>query len=189
MKRKHNQRLALEPLEDRHLLAADMLSQVMTEPADDKPIADNIDEFLTQLQAGAGVTEETDSLSPDEGIEGDQLVTGDDLNLFLRLFYSIDGSGNNLQHPEWGKAGEELLRITTVDYADGISTPAGATRASARAVSNAIADQSDSITNNRALTDYVWQWGQFLDHDIDLTGAAEPVESFPIRVPKGGPAL
>ncbi len=35
------------------------------------------------------------------------------------------------------------------------------------------------------MTDYVWQWGQFLDHDIDLTDGADPAEPFPIEVPTG----
>jgi len=33
----------------------------------------------------------------------------------------------------------------------------------------------------------VWQWGQFIDHDIDLTGAADPVEQMDIPVPSGDP--
>ena len=33
----------------------------------------------------------------------------------------------------------------------------------------------------------VWQWGQFLDHDIVLTHTAEPPELFPLSVPVGDP--
>ena len=33
----------------------------------------------------------------------------------------------------------------------------------------------------------LWQWGQFLDHDIDLTEAAEPGEPFNIPIPGGDP--
>ena len=32
-----------------------------------------------------------------------------------------------------------------------------------------------------------WLWGQFLDHDIDLTPGAEPVEALPIAIPVGDP--
>jgi hypothetical protein len=37
------------------------------------------------------------------------------------------------------------------------------------------------------MTDWVFQWGQFVDHDLDLTLLAEPVESFNISVPAGDP--
>ncbi|MCA9247053.1 MAG: peroxidase [Planctomycetales bacterium] len=102
-------------------------------------------------------------------------------------FRAIDGGGNNLLHADWGQAGTQLLRQTTVDYADGISSPAGADRPSARTVSNVMAAQSGSIENDRFLTDFVWQWGQFLDHDVDLTPGAEPAEPFPIAVDAGDP--
>ena len=33
---------------------------------------------------------------------------------------SLDGSGNNVAHPDWGKARTEYLRIAPARYADGI---------------------------------------------------------------------
>lgn len=98
---------------------------------------------------------------------------------------AIDGVGNNEDNPEWGSTHEELLRLTTVEYADGISAPAGEDLPSAREVSNAIAAQSESILNDRDLTDFVWIWGQFIDHDIDLSESADPAEAFDIEVPLG----
>ncbi|MCH8829069.1 MAG: peroxidase, partial [Planctomycetes bacterium] len=80
-----------------------------------------------------------------------------------------------------------LLRLTSVEYADGISTPAGEDRPSAREVSNAVADQDGSVLNTRYLTDLTWVWGQFVDHDIDLTTNADPAEPLPIPVPTGDP--
>ncbi|QDT48597.1 peroxidase [Symmachiella dynata] len=100
-------------------------------------------------------------------------------------FAEFDGTGNNLDNPEWGSTYEQLLRISTVEYADGISDPAGADRPSAREVSNAIVDQDSDIINDRQLSDFVWLWGQFIDHDIDLTENGEPHESLPIEVPTG----
>lgn len=99
--------------------------------------------------------------------------------------YSIDGTGNNALHPDWGSTNEQFLRQGTVEYGDGISAPAGANLPSAREISNAIAAQSTSVLNDRHLTDMVWVWGQFIDHDMDLTGTADPVESMPIAVPTG----
>src|SRR3954454_13744664 len=51
---------------------------------------------------------------------------------------SIDGTGNNLVHTSWGSTNTDLLRIAAAAYADGISTPAGANRPDARAISNAV---------------------------------------------------
>ena len=96
---------------------------------------------------------------------------------------SVDGSGNNEAVPTWGSAGINLLRITPSDYADGLSAPAGDSRPSARAISNAVAWQEEEMSNNRDLTDFVWTWGQFIDHDIDLTDTGS--EPFPIPVPTG----
>ena len=101
---------------------------------------------------------------------------------------SIDGSGNNLVHTDWGSAGTDLLRFAPAAYADGISTPAGDDRPSARVVSNTIAAQGDEdLPNDRFTSDMLYVWGQFLDHDIDLTVGANPSVPFNIPVPAGDP--
>ncbi len=100
---------------------------------------------------------------------------------------SIDGSGNNGAHPEWGSAGSTLRRVAAAAYADGVQLPAGTDRPSAREVSNHVAIQLGSEPMVGRLTDMFWQWGQFLDHDIDLTETANPAEPFAIAVPTGDP--
>lgn len=105
-------------------------------------------------------------------------------------YASINGTGNNINNPELGSTDTELLRLANADYGDGLSTPAGEDRPSAREISNVIAAADSSETNDRYLTDIFWLWGQFLDHDITLTEAAHdedgnPLESFPIEVPTG----
>jgi len=102
-------------------------------------------------------------------------------------FRTIDGSGNNPAHPDYGAAGTALLRSTTNGYADGLSAPGGASRPGARAVSNAVVAQTGSILNEVRASDWIWQWGQFLDHDFDLSGGASPAEPFDIPVPTGDP--
>lgn len=102
---------------------------------------------------------------------------------------SIDGSGNNVANPSWGAAGTNLLRLTTVEYGDGISTPAGASRPNARVISNALNAQTASAPSPGRESDFVWQWGQFIDHDIDLAEIADPEEPFDIPVPLGDPFL
>jgi hypothetical protein len=41
--------------------------------------------------------------------------------LLSTLFAPIDGTGNNVANPTWGSAGTDLLRLSPVAYADGIS--------------------------------------------------------------------
>ena len=102
---------------------------------------------------------------------------------------SIDGTGNNLQNTTWGSTNIDLLRIAAAAYADGISSPAGADRPSARAISNAVAAQAPDtdILNNRDLSAFVYAWGQFIDHDLDLTPTG--TTAFNIAVPTGDPSF
>jgi peroxidase len=102
---------------------------------------------------------------------------------------SIDGTGNNLVHATWGSTNTDLLRIAAAAYADGISAPAGADRPSARAISNAVMNQAadTDILNNRNLSAFVYAWGQFIDHDLDLTPSG--TTAFNIAVPIGDPSF
>jgi peroxidase len=100
-------------------------------------------------------------------------------------FRAINGEFNNLKHPTWGAAEQVMLRAFGSYYADGASAPAGADRASARSISNLVASQSGSILNTGGATDFVWQWGQFLDHDIVETPGTSPREDFDIAIPVG----
>lgn len=100
----------------------------------------------------------------------------------------IDGVGNNLLHPTWGSTGIDFLRLSPAEYADGIDDPAGAGLPSARAISNALAAHPDgALLNNRDLSAFIYAWGQFIDHDIDLTMTATPAQAFNIAVPFGDP--
>ncbi len=100
---------------------------------------------------------------------------------------SIDGTHNNYENPEWGSAESQLNRKMESDYGDGIATPTEYTRPSARSISNIVAAQSILLYNTQYATDMVWQWGQFIDHDLDLTGGAQPHEAYNIHVPQGDP--
>ncbi len=105
----------------------------------------------------------------------------------LLEFREVDGSNNNLTQKSMGEAGVALDRSMTIGYADGLSAPAGPNRVSARVVSNNVATQQALLDNSQPVTDFVWQWGQFLDHDIDLTPGHAPAEAFDINVPRGDP--
>src|SRR5262249_3592201 len=92
-------------------------------------------------------------------------------------FRTINGSGNNLGDPDEGMAGIDLFRIAPSAYADGHSAPSGANRPGARFISNALFDQTDpadptmdlDLRDSRSLSDFIYVFGQFLDHDLDLT--------------------
>ncbi len=97
---------------------------------------------------------------------------------------SYDGTGNNFLHPQWGSTDEQLIRVSAADYDDGISSPAGADRPSARTISNALATHvAEATPSDRQMSAYIYVWGQFIDHDLGLTKSATPRESFSIAVP------
>ena len=102
--------------------------------------------------------------------------------------YATNGAGNNLGNPAWGAFGADLLRRARAAYGNGISSPAGATRPGARALSNALSAQSDDALNDRQMSDFVYVFGQFLDHDIGLSTTSSS-ESFPLPVPTGDPSF
>lgn len=93
---------------------------------------------------------------------------------------SFDGTGNNVDNPDWGSADTSYLRMdSTTSYTDGFSSPYRGYNA--RDISNAVGVQQGPDGNSRNLTSFVWQWGQFLDHDIALTHT-HATESMPIMV-------
>ncbi|MGJ8633927.1 MAG: peroxidase family protein [Luteolibacter sp.] len=100
-------------------------------------------------------------------------------------FRAIDGYSNNPLDPTLGTPGRPFARFFDADYSDGIESPAGEDRPSAREISNTVAAQEESIPNSRGASDFLWQWGQFLDHDIDQTSTIDPAEEFNITVPSG----
>ncbi len=100
-------------------------------------------------------------------------------------FRTIDGSNNNLDNIEYGQTGENLLRLTPAEYADGIQQLANGPNP--RVISNTVFNQSESILNNRNLSDYTWLWGQFLDHDVTLSElqSGPTAETINIFIPEG----
>ena len=70
-------------------------------------------------------------------------------------FRTIDGRDNNPERAEWGAAGTALVRYLSSDYQNGVDTPAGAGRPSAREISNLVAAQSGSIPNAQQASDFV----------------------------------
>jgi peroxidase len=106
---------------------------------------------------------------------------------------SVTGTGNNLANTVWGSAGSDLIRLAAAAYANGVNTPALSNNLSARSISNTLNNQADpndpaqdlATIDQNSLSDYGYAFGQFMDHDLDLTldgGAA-----FNIPVAAGDP--
>lgn len=99
---------------------------------------------------------------------------------------TIDGIGNNLENPDWGAVNTSFLRVTDVGYADGISTIGGTDWPNPRDVSNLLFEQPGLVPDLHDLSDCIWVFGQFIDHDITLSpdNSDEPTM---IPVPQGDP--
>jgi hypothetical protein len=93
------------------------------------------------------------------------------------VFRPISEVGNNVANPNWGAANTDLLRLSPVAYADGVSTPSLPNDPSARVVSDIVNNQNDpnnpgqdiATFDQNSLSDFGYVWGQFIDHDMDLT--------------------
>jgi hypothetical protein len=89
----------------------------------------------------------------------------------------INEVGNNVANPTLGTAGTDLLRVSPVAYADGISSPSLPQDPSARVLSDLLNSQADpnnpgqdlNTVDQQSLSDFGYAFGQFIDHDLDLT--------------------
>lgn len=106
-------------------------------------------------------------------------------NIFSQTSFSnVDGSGNNLSNPTWGKTEELLMRIVLPDYGPGDLAIRGPSNPNPRVISNSIC-QGTSVVNDNNLTDMIWLWAQFCDHTLSLTHTQEGsgAEKLPITTP------
>lgn len=107
----------------------------------------------------------------------EQLETRDCPSTVSMLFRSIDGFGNNLHNPTLGQAGTNLLRVSPAAFSDGISAPSLAANPTPRVLSNALNNQADPANPGQDLetadaknnSAFIYAFGQFVDHDLDLT--------------------
>lgn len=97
----------------------------------------------------------------------------------------VDGMGTNDAQTEWGASGTKLLRIAPSALGPN-GEMSGADRPNAREISNALAKQDGDVPNQEGGSDYLWIWGQFLDHDLSLTESGATVTAN-IEVPLGDP--
>ena len=91
---------------------------------------------------------------------------------------TLDGSGNNRRHPDWGMAGTDYTRVAPANYADGRSAPQSGP--STRFISNRIFnDVHQNVFSEGGVTQWGFVWGQFVDHTIGLRDDAGEAQNLP----------
>ena len=103
-------------------------------------------------------------------------------------YRSIDGSGNNLADTGLNATGDDFGRIGVAHFADGVSA-LRTDLPNARTVSNlVVAGDGATTPNAEGLSGMMYAWGQFIDHDINLT-LSDNVTHIDIAVPADDPTL
>src|SRR3954462_8315779 len=119
-------------------------------------------------------------------------MTGARRNYLLRYdsnvtYRSLDGSGNNFINDSFNAADTAFARIGTAHFADGISEPLDGPNP--RTISNVVVGQGDPNTPNpEGLSAFMYAWGQFVDHDLDLS-PSDGINHLDVAVPSGDPTL
>ena len=94
------------------------------------------------------------------------------------LYRPIDEVGNNVANPTLGTAGTDLrCAISAAAYADGVDSPSLPQDQSARVISDLLNNQANpadpttdlNTVDASSLSDFGYAFGQFIDHDLDLT--------------------
>ncbi|XP_054825996.1 eosinophil peroxidase-like [Eublepharis macularius] len=103
-------------------------------------------------------------------------------------YRSIDGTCNNRKNPLWGAANTAYARWLPADYEDGFSVPKGWNKLKVykgfplplvRRVSHEILHtQNENISLDTSYTHMLVEWGQWIDHDMDLTPQSASTISF-----------
>lgn len=93
------------------------------------------------------------------------------------IFRSIDGSENNVAHASMNAAGTDFVRLGSAHYADGVSQMKNGPNA--RDVSNIVVAGNGDVADPHGLSAYMYAWGQFIDHDLDLAKSGSGDISIP----------
>src|SRR5262249_41592202 len=103
------------------------------------------------------------------------------------LYRSIDGSGNNLSQTDLNAAGTDFTRIGPANFTDGVDAMTAGPNP--RTISNVAFGQGDAaVPNSEGLSAYMYAWGQFIDHDLDLA-LSDGTTHIDIPVPPGDPVF
>ncbi len=111
----------------------------------------------------------TDALGAIVGCSTGTVVASGAIEVDGIEFRSYSGRGNNQTNQGWGSAGTALLTAPGASTTgEEMARPDGPV---ARTVSTTL-DSAPNDTGSAGLSSMFWAWGQFIDHDITLTGEA-----------------
>jgi hypothetical protein len=97
----------------------------------------------------------------------------------LSSIRSIDGQETH------GYAFAQYLRLTFADYVEGTAGTMKENAPNAREVSNRALWDNHIAGPAHGISDMFWQWGQFLDHDLDFNEGHNVFDTADIRCPDG----
>ena len=98
-------------------------------------------------------------------------------------YRNIDGSCNNLRNSSWGASNMPQRRLLDPIYQDGIGQPVqnsnGFELPMVRRVSNRLGGESNLFAGRDEEYNHILTvWGQYIDHDMDLTPQSKAITSF-----------
>src|SRR3954451_213001 len=100
-------------------------------------------------------------------------------------FRTVDGSGNSLTHTDLNAAGTDFARLGLAHFSDGVSIPLDGPNP--RTIRNVVVGEGDPyVANAEGLSAMMYAWGQFIDHDLDLS-QSDGVNHIDIPIPPGDP--
>jgi peroxidase len=100
----------------------------------------------------------------------------------MTAYRSIDGTGNN---QNFNATATDMTRVGDAHFVDGISEPIETFNP--RTISNNVVGEGDAgVANPDGLSAFMYAWGQFIDHDLDLV-TTDGVNHIDVAVPKGDP--
>ncbi|MGE0191822.1 MAG: peroxidase family protein [Planctomycetota bacterium] len=155
-----------EPSADGHQLA--MLTAILPELEDDTWVR-------VQIQTADGRIACTDeNVLVKAGVEAPRL---------------IDGRETNPSDAAMGSTGIGLRRDVPPAFADGVATLARPEQKNPRTISNTLVAQPAALppVTGAVPSDLFWCFGQFLDHDLDLSPESESGERADVAIPAGDP--
>ncbi|MCK5814170.1 MAG: hypothetical protein KAH03_07915 [Cocleimonas sp.] len=105
-------------------------------------------------------------------------------NAAQNQYRTADGSNNNLIKTDLGSAKTAFISIVDKDPDRMLEGATATNLPNVREISNAIATQNETTVNSKGLSDMFWLFGQFVDHDINLTPTSE-TDTANIKIPTG----
>src|SRR5690349_21616055 len=101
-------------------------------------------------------------------------------------FRSIDGSGDGRADSTANATDTAFIRIAPAHFADDhrglLDGP------NPRTISNVVVGEGDAGQENpQGLSGMMYAWGQFIDHDLNLTADSRGGTPISITIPKGDP--